>query len=144
MKRLVFALALCSTPALAQLAITPNSECGALAVGRNAVTGVIVTYDPVNAGLSQRVGADGVWVGCVIPPPPLTCKQTKLMPWSDSKPGVVGRNFCYPTSANLPARKEGVTATVIGTRLGVPSDTRGVQTWRCTANGWRVAKSYCQ
>lgn len=144
MKLIVFALALCAAPALAQTDITPDSVCGAPAVGRNAVTGVVVTYDPPNAGLSQRVGADGVWVGCVIPPPPLPCKQSKIMPWSASAAGTVGRNFCYPTSSHLPARKEGVTATVVGITPGVPSDTRGVQTWRCTADGWRLNKSYCR
>lgn len=143
-KLMCLLVVLFAVAAQAQTSITPDTACGAPGVGRNAVTGVVVTYDPPNAGLSQRVGADGVWVGCVIPPPPLACKQTKLMPWNDAKPGTVSRGFCYPTSANLPARKEGVTATVIGTPLGVPSHTAGVRTYRCAADGWRVVKSYCK
>lgn len=149
---LALSLALCSTPALAQIDnlpdhlpnITYDSPCGAPGVGRNARTGVVVTYDPPDTGFSQRVGVDGTWISCSFPPPPLTCKSIKLMPWNDSKPGTVGRNFCFPTSSHLPARKAGVSATVVGTPPGVSSDQRGAQQWSCTPAGWRLVSSYCK
>lgn len=122
--------------------VTPNSACGAAAVGMLKPKTMPVAKEAVPPGTrhAQRVNGSGIWVPCSMPP---TCRERVLLVWHGD--GKYASKWCAPLGKTLKPEWLGTKRTVIGHRNGGDrSDWTGAQTWECKADGWQLVSSYCR